>query len=97
MNIDLASAMRRALEHTRAQNLNEASTVIQAALAGHCGSSERPGAAGSFSSPAASAPFNLLGLDAPGVEPAHRFRGRSETRHRGPLHLCARQDFGCQA
>ena len=75
MNIDLASAMRRALEHTRAQNLNEASTVIQAALAGHCRSSERPGAAGSFSSPAASAPFNLLGLDAPGVEPAHRFRG----------------------
>ena len=49
MNIDLASAMRRALEHTRAQNLNEASTVIQAALAGHCRSSERRGAAGSFS------------------------------------------------
>ena len=45
MNIDLALAMRRALEHTRAQNLNEATAVIQAALAGHCPSRERPGSA----------------------------------------------------
>ena len=70
MNIDLASAMRRALEHTRAQNLNEATAVIQAALAGHCPSRERPGSAGISSSPASRAPFSLLDLDADTVEPA---------------------------
>ena len=70
MSIDLASVMRRALEHTRAQNLNEATAVIQAALAGHCPSRERPGSAGISSPPASRAPFSLLDLDADTVEPA---------------------------
>ena len=64
MSIDLASVMRRALEHTRAQNLNEATAVIQAALAGHCPSRERPGSAGISSPPASGAAFSLLDLDA---------------------------------
>ena len=69
MNIDLASVMRRALEHTRAQNLNEATAVIQAALAGHCPLRERPGSAGIPSPPASRTPFSLLDLDADTVEP----------------------------
>ena len=64
MSIDLASVMRRALEHTRAQNLNEATAVIQAALAGHCPLRERPGSAGISSPPASGAAFSLLDLDA---------------------------------
>ena len=67
MSIDLASVMRRALEHTRAQNLNEATAEIQAALAGHCPFRERPGAAGISSPPASRAPFSVLDLDADAV------------------------------
>jgi hypothetical protein len=70
MNIDLASAMRRALEHIRAQDLNEATAVIQAALAGHCSSREGPSSAG-VSSPAAShGPFSVLDRGVDTVEPA---------------------------
>jgi hypothetical protein len=69
MNIDLAPAMRRALEHTRAQNLNEATAVIQAALAGHRPSRERPGSAGIPSSPASRAPFSLLDADTGNTSP----------------------------
>ena len=100
MNIDLAPAMRRALEHTRAQNLNEATAVIQAALAGHCPSRERPGSAGISSPPASGAPFSLLDLDADTVEPApleYRPRVRAETRLLWPPILCAGRDFGRQA
>jgi poly(hydroxyalkanoate) depolymerase family esterase len=78
MNIDLASAMRRALEHTRAQNPNEATAVIQAALAGHCQSRERPSSADISSPPASRAPFSLLDLDADTVAPASlAYRSRS--------------------
>ena len=64
MSIDLASVMRRALEHTRAQNLNEATAVIQAALAGHCPLRETPRSAGISSTPASGTAFSLLDLDA---------------------------------
>ena len=96
MSIDLASAMRRALEHTRAQNLNEATAVIQAALAGHCPLRERPGSAGISSPPASRAPFSLLDLDADtrGVGMA---RVRAETRPLWPPILCSGRDFGRQA
>jgi poly(hydroxyalkanoate) depolymerase family esterase len=70
MSIDLASAMRRALEHTRAQNLNEATAVIQAALAGHCSSREGPSLAGVSSPPASHAPFSVLDRGVDTVEPA---------------------------
>ena len=86
MNIDLASAMRRALEHTRAQNLNEATAVIQAALAGHCPSRERPGSAGISSPPASRAPFSLLDLDADTVEPTPlAYRPQSARGNTTPL------------
>jgi poly(hydroxyalkanoate) depolymerase family esterase len=86
MNIDLASAMRRALEHTRAQNLNEATAVIQAALAGHCPSRERPSSAGISSPLAARAPFSLLDLDAETVEPARpAYRSQSARGNTNPL------------
>jgi poly(hydroxyalkanoate) depolymerase family esterase len=70
MNIDLASAMRRALEHTRAQNLNEATAVIQAALAGHCSSRDEPSSVGISSPPASHAPFSVLDRGVDTVEPA---------------------------
>jgi poly(hydroxyalkanoate) depolymerase family esterase len=70
MSIDLASAMRRALEHTRAQDLNEATAVIQAALAGHCSSREGPSSAGVSSPPASHAPFSVLDRGVDTVEPA---------------------------
>jgi poly(hydroxyalkanoate) depolymerase family esterase len=70
MSIDLASAMRRALEHTRAQNLNEATAVIQAALAGHCSSREGPRSASVSSPPASHAPFSVLNRGGATVEPA---------------------------
>lgn len=70
MSTDFASEMRRALEHTRAQNLNEATAIIQAALAGHCPSSKRPASAEVSSPPAPRARFSLLELDADTVEPA---------------------------
>jgi poly(hydroxyalkanoate) depolymerase family esterase len=70
MNIDLASAMRRALEHTRAQDLNEATAVIQAALAGHCSSKEGPSSATVSSRPASLAPFSFLDRGVDAVEPA---------------------------
>src|SRR4029450_3881728 len=88
MSIDLASAMRRALEHTRAQNLNEATAVIQAALAGDCPLRERPGSAGLFSPPApASAPFTSMRIPetrprAPPRGTLHKAR-RREARHHG--------------
>jgi poly(hydroxyalkanoate) depolymerase family esterase len=83
MSIDFASAMRRALKHTRAQDLNEATAVIQAALAGHCPSRERPGSAGVSSPPAPRAPFSLS-LDADAVEPAHRCQSTA-SRNTAPL------------
>jgi poly(hydroxyalkanoate) depolymerase family esterase len=70
MSIDLTSVMRRALEHTRAQNLNEATAVIQAGLAGHCPSRERPSSAAVSSRPASLAPFSVLDRSVGTVEPA---------------------------
>ena len=92
MSIDLASVMRRALEHTRAQNPNEATAVIQAALAGHCPLRERPGAAGISSPPASGTAFSLLDLDADTVEGR-----RAAPRLLWPPILCAGRDFGRQA
>ena len=100
MSIDLASVMRRALEHTRAQNPNEATAVIQAALAGHCPLRERPGAAGISSPPASGTAFSLLDLDADTVEPtplAYGPRVRAAPRLLWPPILCAGRDFGRQA
>ena len=86
MKTDLASAMRRALEHTRAQNLNEATAVIQSALAGRCPSSKRSSSAGISSPPASRAPFSLLDLDADAVEPAPlAYRSQSARGNAIPL------------
>ena len=100
MSIELASAMRRALEHTRAQDLNEATAVIQAALAGHCALRERPSSAGISSSPASRAPFSLLYLDADTVTPAPLAYLSQSARGNTPLCppiLCSARDFGRQA
>ena len=85
MSIDLASVMRRALEHTRAQNLNEATAVIQAALAGHCPLRERPGWASLRRLPLAPR-SSVLDLDA----------DAGNTTFWPPI-LCSGRDFGRQA
>jgi poly(hydroxyalkanoate) depolymerase family esterase len=86
MSIDLASAMRRALEHTRAQNLNEATAVIHAALAGHCSSREGPSSAGVSSPPASHAPFRVLDCGVDTAEPAPlAYRSRSARGNAIPL------------
>jgi hypothetical protein len=86
MNIDFASAMRRALEHTRAQKLNEATAVIQAALAEHCPSMASRGAAGMSAPPATGGASGLLGSDADTVEPAPQaLRSQSARQDPGPL------------
>jgi poly(hydroxyalkanoate) depolymerase family esterase len=91
MNIDLASAIRRALEHTRAQNLNEATAVIQAALAGYCSSREGPSPAGVSAPPASHAPLSVLDRGVNTVEPApsayrpQRARGNATPLRRARL------------
>jgi poly(hydroxyalkanoate) depolymerase family esterase len=86
MNIDFASAMRRALEHTRAQKLNEATAVIQAALAEHCPSMASRGGAGMSAPPATGGASGLLGSDADTVEPAPQaLRSQSAREDPGPV------------
>ena len=68
MNTEFMSAMRRALEHTRAQNPNEATAVIQAALAAASSAAARRPEEGSSRTALASRGFD--DLPSPPIPPA---------------------------